>query len=463
MAIVSLHLGQAGVQLGDLCWFQYATEHGLDSSGNFLEKGRSDSNATLRSNLSNESMNKFQDMGDSQDTGPRVSDGFHWFFQELSDGRYAPRAIFADMEPSVIDMVKSGPLSRFYSPHLMIAGKEDAANNYARGCYAMNKSIDTLLLDQLRKVAEVCDRLQGFMVFHSVGGGTGSGYHACLLNQLHDEYSKATVLGLAIFPSPRLSTAVVEPYNAVLNTNATLDNTDCVFQTDNEAMYNICINRLGIENPTYTSLNRLLAATVSSITASLRFKGSLNADFVDFQTNLVPYPRIHFSVMSYAPIVSAKKIAHESLSITDLTLQVFNTQHRLSTCDNETGRYIACCLLYRGDVTPKDVNTAIAQIKTKKSVQFVPWSPTGIKVGINHKIADSLPDGDMAAPRKTVCMVCNTTAVQKSWESLNKKYDVMLRKKAFVHWYTGEGMDEREFLEAQANVLTLENDYNELN
>jgi hypothetical protein len=47
---------------------------------------------------------------------------------------------------------------------------------------------------------------------------------------------------------------------------------------------------------------------------------------------------------------------------------------------------MACCLLYRGDVVPKDVNAAIATIKTKKSIQFVDWCPTGFKVGINYQV-----------------------------------------------------------------------------
>merc|ERR1719309_1898241 len=46
---------------------------------------------------------------------------------------------------------------------------------------------------------------------------------------------------------------------------------------------------------------------------------------------------------------------------------------------------MACCMLYRGDVVPKDVNAAIATIKTKRSVQFVDWCPTGFKVGINYQ------------------------------------------------------------------------------
>ena len=114
--------------------------------------------------------------------------------------------------------------------------------------------------------------------------------------------------------------------------------------------------------------------------ASLRFDGALNVDLNEFQTNLVPYPRIHFPLATYAPIISAERAFHEQMSVLELTNACFENGNQLVKCDPRMGKYMACCLLWRGDVVPKDVNAAIASIRTKKSIQFVDWCPTGFKV-----------------------------------------------------------------------------------
>ena len=110
----------------------------------------------------------------------------------------------------------------------------------------------------------------------------------------------------------------------------------------------------------------------------------MNVDLNEFQTNLVPYPRIHFPLATYAPIVSKDRAGHESHSVQEITNACFEAQNQMVKCDPRNGKYMACCLLYRGDVVPKDVNAAIGNIKTKRTIQFVDWCPTGFKVSLHH-------------------------------------------------------------------------------
>lgn len=138
--------------------------------------------------------------------------------------------------------------------------------------------------------------------------------------------------------------------------------------------------------------------------------------------------RLHFGECSCldAPIISAEKAYHEQLSVAEITNSVFEPGNQMVKCDPRhgllfffvrfhhislIGKYMACCMLYRGDVVPKDVNTAITTIKTKRTIQFVDWCPTGFKVGINYQPSTVVPGGDLAKVQRAVCMLSSTTAI----------------------------------------------------
>jgi len=432
--VISVHVGQAGAQIGNACWELYCLEHGIEPNGQMP------SDTTIG-------------YGD---------DSFNTFFSETNSGKHVPRAVFIDLEPSVIDEIRTGTYRQLFHPEQLISGKEDAANNYARGHYTVGKEYIDRTIDRLRKLVDSCTGLQGFLIFHSFGGGTGSGFSSLLMERLSVEYGKKAKLEFAVYPAPRVSTAVVEPYNTVLTAHTTLEHSDCCFMVDNEAIYDICQRNLDISRPTYTNLNRLIGQIVSSITASLRFDGALNVDLTEFQTNLVPYPRIHFPLASYAPVISAEKAFHEQHTVAELTTACFDPLNQLVKCDPRHGKYMACCMLYRGDVVPKDVNAAIATIKQKTQIQFVDWCPTGFKVGINYQPPTVVPGGDLAKVQRSVCMLSNTTAVAEAWARIDHKFDLMYAKRAFVHWYVGEGMEEGEFSEAREDLAALEKDYEEV-
>ncbi|KAF9491342.1 tubulin alpha [Pleurotus eryngii] len=386
--VISLQVGQAGVQIGNACWKLYTLEHGIGPDGRLLSNSPSHSDV-----------------------------GFSTFFSETSSGKHVPRSLCIDLEPGVIDDEKTGTYRSLFHLETLITGKEDAANN--------------------------C-----------------SGFGALLLERLSADYGKKSKLEFCVYPAPQHSSSIAEPYNSVLTTHTTLEHSDCSFMVDNEAIYDICKQKLDVVSPSFTNLNRLIAQVVSSVTASLRFDGSLNVDLNEFQTNLVPFPRIHFPLATYAPLLSAEKASHEQNSVAEMTFSCFENGNQMVKCDPREGKYMACCLLYRGDVIPKDCQSAIASIKTKRTIQFVDWCPTGFKLGICNEPAATVPGGDLAKTARSLCMLSNTTATAGAWARLDHKFDLLYSKRAFVHWYVGEGMEE--FSEAREDLAALEKDYEEV-
>lgn len=174
-------------------------------------------------------------------------------------------------------------------------------------------------------------------MFRAFGGGTGGGFTPLFLESLFSDYRNISVIEFAVYPAPRISTIIVEPYNAVLTTNACIEHEDICFIMDNEAVYDILRRNLDTPRPTYTNLNRLLGQVVSAVTASLRFEGSVNVDLSEFQTNLVPYPRIHFPLITYAPFVPVTKGYYESLSVAQLTNSCFEPANQMVKCDPRGG------------------------------------------------------------------------------------------------------------------------------
>ena len=120
-------MGQAGCQIGNACWELYCLEHGIGPDGQIPVDAKVD----------NSSVNTF--------------------FTETGTGKQVPRAILVDLEPTVIDEIRTGEYRKLFHPEQLITGKEDAANNYARGHYTTGKDVIKTLLDGIRKLADACN------------------------------------------------------------------------------------------------------------------------------------------------------------------------------------------------------------------------------------------------------------------------------------------------------------------
>merc|ERR1712066_795867 len=292
--------------------------------------------------------------------------------------------ITVDLEPSVVDDVRTGTYAQMFHPEFLLNGKEDAANNFARGHYTVGKEILDQVNDRLRKLVDNSQNVQGFIMHHAVGGGTGSGLGALILERIAVDYRKKSKIGYEIYPAPKISTCIVEPYNAMLSTHWLLDHTEVSVLLDNEAIYGICQKQLDIDRPSYSDLNTIIAKVVSSMTASLRFDGELNVDLGEFQTNRV---------------------------ITDHVFQPQNMLVKYSDFDPVEDKYMAISVNYRGAIKSKEANATVQWLKQNNKISFVEWCPTGFKIGLNEVPAEVVEGDVTASATKNVTMIGNNVAV----------------------------------------------------
>jgi len=419
--IVHLQAGQCGNQVGSKFWEVISEEHGIDTSGSYYGK----------EDVQLERINVY--------------------YNEATGGKYVPRAVLVDLEPGTMDAVRSGPLGQLFRPDNFVFGQSGAGNNWAKGHYTEGAELVDSVMDVVRKEAENCDCLQGFQLTHSLGGGTGSGLGTLLITKMREEFPDRIMSSFSVAPSPKVSDTVVEPYNATLSIHQLVENTDEVYFIDNEALYDICFRTLKLSTPAYGDLNHLVSATMSGVTTCLRFPGQLNADLRKLAVNMVPFPRLHFFMPGFAPLTSANSQKFESMSVSDLTQQLFFSKNMMVACDPRHGRYLTVAAVFRGKVSMKEVDEQMINVQNKNKSCFVEWIPNNIKTAV----CDIPPKGlTMSAT-----FIGNNTAIQEIFKRISEQFTAMFRRKAFLHWYTGEGMDEEEFSEAEANMTDLISEY----
>ncbi|ETO15025.1 hypothetical protein RFI_22343 [Reticulomyxa filosa] len=320
-------------------------------------------------------------------------------------------------------------------------------------------------MDVIRKLTESCENMAGFMMTHSMSGGTGSGLGALILSRLSVLNSKKIKMGIEIYPSPNFSTCVVEDYNALLASQCLISDTDINLLFDNESIYRICQRYLNIDRPDTSNVNYLIAKILSSATASMRFNGELNTDLHELVINLVPFPCMHFMTSGMGPILPAFQLSNTVQSVAAITKECFQPSNwfvSFTDFDLLEDRYMAISLMYRGDVQAKEANLAIQSLKANQTVLLVEWCPTGFKIGLNNIPAATLPLDGMAPCSKSCVTVANNAGIARIFQRICKKYDLMYSQRAFVHWYVGEGLSEGFFEEARSCLDALEKDYLEL-
>jgi tubulin beta len=424
--IIHVQVGQCGNQIGNTFWTTMCAEHRLAPDG------------------------KFKGKQDKPDDLLRL-DKIDVYYAEAGTMRFVPRATLVDLEPGIIDVIKASPMGSLFKPDNMCFGASGAGNNWAKGHYTEGAELIDEAVDIIRRETEGCDCPQGFQLTQSIGGGTGSGMGTLLLLKIRDNYPDRITATFSVYPSPKVSDVVVEPYNATLSIHQLLENSDETFVIDNEALFSISHNVLKQKEPKYADLNWVISMVMSGITASLRFSGKLNGDLRKMGVNLVPFPRLHFFLLAQAPLFAPGQGSKVKLTVQELTDQMWSSRNFLANVKSEDGKYLTASCGYRGQIATQEVDDEVAKIQQKMADDFVTWIPNNIK----SSIIIVPPEGCEISGT----FVANTTAIKGVFQRISAQFAKMYKRKAFLHWYKGEGMDEMEFQEADKNVRDLITEY----
>ncbi|CAK7564702.1 MAG: gamma-tubulin [Sporothrix epigloea] len=437
--IITIQAGQCGNSIGSQFWQQLCQEHGISQDGNLEEFAT--------------------EGGDRKDV----------FYYQSDDTRYIPRAILIDLEPRVINSIQTGPYKNIYNPENFYVGKNGigAGNNWGDG-YQTGEAVHEEIMEMIDREADGSDSLEGFMLLHSIAGGTGSGLGSFLLERLNDRFPKKIIQTYSVFPdTSSAGDVVVHPYNSILAMRRLVQNADSVVVLDNGALSHIAADRLHVQEPSFQQTNQLVSTVMSASTTTLRYPSYMHNDLVSILASLIPTPRCHFLMTAYTPftgdqVEQAKTV--RKTTVLDVMRRLLQPKNRMvSTAPGPGGKagrkscYISILNVIQGEVDPTDVHKSLLRIRERRLATFIPWGPASIQVALTKR-SPYVP----MSHRVSGLMLANHTSIATLFKRIVRQYDGMRKRNAFLDTYkkTAPFSDNlNEFDEAREVVADLISEY----
>ncbi|XP_015374670.1 PREDICTED: tubulin beta chain-like isoform X2 [Diuraphis noxia] len=407
-------------------WKTISNEHGLDEQGKFV--------------------------GYSSD---EQLERIHVYYDESKGGVYVPRAVLVDWDSTLLNTIGGRHCDgNAYRKENFVGGHGGTGSNWAKGYYGGGE-MSTRVAEAVRSEVERCDRLQGFQLVHSLGGGTGSGLGGRVLNNVRVSYPNRATHTYSVAPWTAVSDEPAESYNALLSAARLVGGAHATYLADNRALFDACCaGTSGAAAPAYADLNHLVSQIMSGVTTGLRFAGRLNADMKKCTANLVPYPRLHFFVPGFAPITFRGQTDACAYTVPELATQLFRAVRLQRRC---TGAAVVMAAVMtfrsrsvvndpRGDHVPLQPATGPITTAPKRR-----WLPDNLKTA-----SYGVPSHGL---KNSGTVVANTTAVRDVFERFCRRSASMLAKRELLHLYVEEGMGSDEFRVALEQIESLTAEY----
>lgn len=414
--MITLQLGQCGNQIGFEFWKKICAEHGISPDG-------------LSEVVAKQTDKENFEENDRKDV----------FFYQADDNHYIPRAILIDLEPRVINTIKNTGFGKLYNPENIFLHKDGggAGNVWVNG-HTCGKKIEETLFDIIEREAEGSDSLEGFLLCHSIAGGTGSGLGSFMLEKLADRFPKKLIQTYSVFPNHESSEVVIGPYNCMLALKRLILNADSVVVLDNAALDRIATDRLQLEKPDIGHINALISTIMSVSTATLRYPSYMNNYLVGLIAPLIPTPRLHFLMTGFTPLTTDyDQTAVRRTTVLDVMRRLLQPSNMMVSTPlndrNSAHCYISILNIIQGDVDPTQVHKSLQRIRERKLAQFVPWGPAGIQVALSKR-SPYVP----STHRVSGLMLANHTSISTLFERTLNSFNLLRKKKAFMDKFNQE-------------------------
>jgi len=420
--IITLQVGQCGNQVGAQFWKQLCSEHGISSDG-ILED--------------------FAMQGD---------DRKDVFFYQADDEHYIPRALLVDLEPKAIEYIQKSPYGGLYNPENIFIHKEGggAGNNWGMG-YSLGEKVQEDVLDMLDREADGSDSLDGFIMLHSIAGGTGSGMGSFMLERLNDRFPKKLIQTYSVFPNTTGDT-VVQPYNCLLSLKRLVLNADCVVVLDNTALDRIAFDRLKVPNSGYAETNALVSSVLSASTSTLRYPGYMNNDLIGLFASLIPTPKCHFLMTAYTPLSADRQVSSvRKTTVLDVMRRLLQTKNIMVSASTRKGYYMSILNIIQGEVDATQIHKSLQRIREKKLANFINWGPASIQFALSKKS----PYVE-TSHKVTGLMLANHTSIYTLFERIIKQYGTLRKRNAYLDHFKKSSVFENNFDEFDDSKAVVE-------
>ncbi|OMJ86875.1 hypothetical protein SteCoe_11509 [Stentor coeruleus] len=376
-----------------------------------------------------------------------ISEYSHIYYHESSSSNYTPRCIFANTNIISHNLISQS--SNTFNPQ-NIFYQDLNTKTFPQGHYTKGPEIIINILDLIRKEAEKCSSLQGFQIMHSLAGGCGSGLGTLILSKLKEEFPDKTCQNFTVLTSKKVSDCLFEPYNEILGYYQLSQNSDY-----NEALFSICYNYLKINNVTYKEMNALRNQAIVDCTISYRNPGIICNTLKRTQTELVPFPNLHFISLSIAPVYYKDYIWGKNVPCDSLIFDVFNKRNLLCECNLDNGKILNATIVVRGNGQKCDLVEGLRKVRLGKNRIFADWVPDNLN-GIYN-------DSFRVNAYNSAVLAANTTAISEVFKRMLNNFSCIYGMRIFLRGYTVDGMDEMEFEEADCALRELIEEYSMIN